>query len=153
MLKLRNNVHPLHFLTRTMAVCASLKYLGKEWVKIWDAWIIFQMHVNGLNSNNGSIATPWSWFSYTTWAFPIEHQTVNDQAKVELHNWIHHTPTFLICNTKPSILLGVWQSCHHIHAITSIVDIQCPWLVINACTIPPFNFNLVHVLVKWVWID
>jgi hypothetical protein len=36
---------------------SKLKVFREGMGQIWDAWIIFQMYVNGLNSNNGSITT------------------------------------------------------------------------------------------------
>ncbi len=43
--------------TWTMAISTNLKYSKNECVKIGDALMVFQMWINGLRSNGGSMAT------------------------------------------------------------------------------------------------
>jgi hypothetical protein len=65
--------------TQTMVISMSLWYSWKEWMRTWNAWIVFQMWINWLKSNSNYMVI-WNCFSYTTWTSLVVHQTPNDKA-------------------------------------------------------------------------
>ncbi len=116
-LEMKNNIHLLH----------SLKH------ELWSSLLKERICQNSRCMNCPPNVCQWieikCWncFSYIIWIYLTRYQVANGQAKGELQNLTHWTPTSLVHNTMPSKLSSVWQSFSYIEVVTNIVDIQCSW--------------------------